>query len=118
MFQLGGFISVSPGWSQKWRKGWAGQELCGSKGGLRRRCARPEVTPSQGEGVFGVCGQRRTGMIPNGDFQVEEPRTRNVPVFSLSQPDPEDKSVLVFTHVTSVPIKIQNIFHHPRTLVT
>ena len=70
--QLGDFISVSPGWSQKWRKRWEGQEPRGSEGGLKRR-AKPEVTPSQGEGVFGDCGQKRTGMIPNGDSQVEEP---------------------------------------------
>ena len=73
LFRLRGFLSVSPGWSQKWRKGWAGREPCGSEGGLRRRCAKPGVTPSQGEGAFGDCGQKKTGMIPNGDFQVEEP---------------------------------------------
>lgn len=90
LFQLGGFISVSPGWSQKWRKGWADREPCGSEGGLRRR-AKPEVTPSQGEGVFGDCGQKRTVMIPNGDFQVEKPQTRNVPASPLANLTPRIK---------------------------
>ena len=109
LFRLRGFMSVSPGWSQKWRKGWAGREPCGSEGGLRRRCAKPGVTPSQGGGcLWGLWAEKN-----RHDSQWRLPGWRapnqECPRFSLSQPDPEDKSVLVLTF-SNLTIYIQQFF--------